>query len=310
VDARDVIVTDANFGAARPQLPAIREHARRYLAPLLAAGRIPVLGGFIGATSAGATTTLGRGGSDYTASLVGAALPARAVQIWTDVDGVYTADPRVVDDPMLIPFLSFHEAYELARFGAKVLHWGTLEPAAAADIPVCVVNARRRSSTGTEIGSRPAGNWQRIAGLAHQAGVTIVDARPRGVVGSLPFLQTAMRWLEHHGHAANIVVLSATRMVVAVADAASGDALAAALRDVASVSVLRSVGLVAVVGDAIGSNAAAWRLVEEARAAGHVDAVLASQSGDALVCITGRPVAPRVLAHLHGALFAEAGAGA
>ncbi len=145
-------MTDDTFGGARPQHEAIGPSAQRYLAPLVASGRIPVLGGFVGSTPEGATTTLGRGGSDYTAALVAAGVGASEVQIWTDVDGVFTADPRVVDRPSLIPALSFHEAYELARFGARVLHWGTLEPAASDDIPIRVVNTCRRGAAGTAVG--------------------------------------------------------------------------------------------------------------------------------------------------------------
>jgi aspartate kinase len=303
VDARDVIVTDKNFGAARPQHTAIREASLRYLTPVVHAGRIPVLGGFVGSTPQGETTTLGRGGSDYTAALVGAGVRAAEVQIWTDVDGVFTADPRVIEKPSLVPYLSFHEAYELARFGAKVLHWGTLEPAAADDIPVRVLNAQRREGAGTRISARAPRSGPSVVGLAHQTGVTVVDLRARGVVGSLQFLQAAMGWIEREGHAANVISLSPTRLVVASPDEPLLDRLVADAQHVAQGSIARNVGLVAMVGDGIGSHAATWRIVAAARKDGHVDAVIVAQSGDALVCVTARQAAPRVLAQLHGTCF-------
>jgi len=307
IDARDVIVTDNTFGAARPQHEAIRRSTQRYLAPLVASGRIPVLGGFVGSTPEGATTTLGRGGSDYTAALVAAGVGASEVQIWTDVDGVFTADPRVVDRPSLIPALSFHEAYELARFGARVLHWGTLEPAASDDIPIRVVNTCRRGAAGTAVAARRASIVPTVAGLAHQVGVMVVDVRARGVVGSLPFLQTAMEWLGREGHPATVISLSPTRLVVVSADEAQLDRLVAAVQRVATASVSRNVGLVAVVGDGIGSHAAAWRVVTAARDAGHVGSIVAAQSGDALICITGRHATLRVVAHLHETFFGDGG---
>ena len=306
VDARDVILTDATHGAARPDVGAIRAAAQRYLRPLLQAGRLPVLGGFVGATRDGATTTLGRGGSDYTAALVGAGIRAAEVQIWTDVDGVYTGDPRVVERPALAPFLSFHEAYELARFGAKVLHWGTLEPAASDDIPVRVLNALRRGGQGTTVSARGHAGGNRVVGLAHQGGVTIADVRARGVVGSLRFLQTAMQWLEREGHAVNVICLSPTRLVVSSTEQPLLDRLIAATHAVATAALSRNVGLVAVVGDGIAGNAAAWRIVTAAREAGQVDALVAAQSGDALVCVTSRQAAERVLTQFHQTFFGDA----
>ncbi len=110
VDARDVFTTDANFMTAEPQTEAIAENAREIVQPLIQDGKVPVMGGFIGRTAAGITTTLGRGGSDYSASLLGAALHADAIEIWTDVDGMLTADPRVVKGSRLIEQIRFDEA--------------------------------------------------------------------------------------------------------------------------------------------------------------------------------------------------------
>ncbi|HSU96990.1 MAG TPA: aspartate kinase, partial [Gemmatimonadaceae bacterium] len=129
LDAREVIVTSDHFNEAEPSLDAISDRARDRVAPMVRSGVVPVLGGYIGATATGVTTTLGRGGSDYTASLLGAALGADDIEIWTDVDGMLTADPRIVSDAQLISQIRFDEASELASFGAKVLHPNTIAPA-------------------------------------------------------------------------------------------------------------------------------------------------------------------------------------
>ena len=144
VDARRAIVTNDDHTRAVPLMretnAALRAHR---CCRCIERGRVPVLGGFVGATRDGHTTTLGRGGSDYSAALVGAGIDAREIQIWTDVDGMLTADPRVVADPRLVPQLSFAEAAELAYFGAKVLHPSTILPAVERNIPVRILNSRK-----------------------------------------------------------------------------------------------------------------------------------------------------------------------
>ena len=151
VDPRTVMITDECFMQAEPQTDAIAERSREILMPLIQSGKTPVMGGFVGATPSGITTTLGRGGSDYSASLVGAALHADAIEIWTDVDGMLTADPRVVDGSLLIEQIRFDEASELASFGAKVLHPNTIAPAVRLGIPVFVYNSKRPEGRGTRI---------------------------------------------------------------------------------------------------------------------------------------------------------------
>ena len=139
--------------------------------PLLDAALVPVLGGYIAATPGGRTTTLGRGGSDYTAALVGAALAAREIQIWTDVSGVLTADPRVVPGARPIPRLSYAEAAELAYFGAKVLHPKTIEPATARRIPVRICNSLAPDDPGTVVAAEPAVWPGAVKAIAHKTEV-------------------------------------------------------------------------------------------------------------------------------------------
>src|SRR5205814_3208930 len=175
LDARDIFVTDDSFMSAEPQIDSIAEAARDLVQPLIEEGKVPVLGGFIGRTAQGVTTTLGRGGSDYSASLVGAALQADAIEIWTDVDGMLTADPRVVQGSQLIERIAFDEASELASFGAKVLHPNTIAPAVTKGIPVWILNSRRPEGTGTLITfdapRRP------VTAIAGKSGVSLVKVR-------------------------------------------------------------------------------------------------------------------------------------
>jgi len=140
VDSRRLIVTDDEYGAAQPIWDETEELVKLELEPLIANGEIPVMGGFIAGNRGGETTTLGRGGSDYSAALVAAALNASELQIWTDVTGVMTCDPRICSEARTIPVLSYEEAAELAYFGAKVLHPKTIKPAVDYKIPVRVCN--------------------------------------------------------------------------------------------------------------------------------------------------------------------------
>jgi aspartate kinase len=151
VDARDVIITDSQFQKAAPIDALIEKRAAEHLRPLLNEGKVPVMGGFIASNEAGITTTLGRGGSDFTGALVGGALSADAIEIWTDVDGIMTSDPRVCPDALRVKVISFEEAAELAYFGAKVLHPATILPAVKKSIPVLVLNSRNPSNEGTRI---------------------------------------------------------------------------------------------------------------------------------------------------------------
>jgi len=151
VDATELIVTDATFGNAAPIAQLTRERITSRLVPLLDAGVAPVVTGFIAATEDGVTTTLGRGGSDYTAAIIGDALDANAVWIFTDVDGVMTADPRSVPDARVIPVISYTEVGELAYFGAKVLHPRTIRPVIEREIPVWVKNTFHPERPGTRI---------------------------------------------------------------------------------------------------------------------------------------------------------------
>ena len=175
VDARDVIITDSQFQKAVPLDGLIELRAAEKLRPLTDACKVPVMGGFIASNEAGITTTLGRGGSDFTGALIGGALQAEAIEIWTDVDGIMTCDPRVCPDALRVKSISFEEAAELAYFGAKVLHPATILPAVKKNIPVLVLNSRNASCDGTRITSLAPHCRSPFKSIAVKKKLSIID---------------------------------------------------------------------------------------------------------------------------------------
>jgi len=168
VDARRCVITNDKFGNAEPLLDETRQRIVAELLPLVNAKRIPVLGGFIAATRGGVTTTLGRGSSDYSATLVGAALHARAIEIWTDVDGIQTADPRLVQSTRTVPHLSYAEAAQLAKLGARVMHPKMIEPVAATRIPIRILNSHAPQQPGTLISDETSYANGGVKAIAHR----------------------------------------------------------------------------------------------------------------------------------------------
>jgi aspartate kinase len=183
VDATELIITDDAFQNAMPLMNETRHQLERRLVPLLDEGVIPVVTGFIGATVDEITTTLGRGGSDYTAAILGDCLDADEVWTWTDVDGVMTADPRVVSEARVIPEVSFNEISELAYFGAKVLHPKTIRPVLERDIPLWVKNTFNPSYAGTRISRTPSQAPGTITAVALIRDLSMVTVEGRGMLG-------------------------------------------------------------------------------------------------------------------------------
>jgi len=184
VDATEIVVTDTVFGGAEPLMDATTERCRAYLLPLTDAGIVPVVTGFVGATEGGIPTTLGRGGSDYSGAIVGAAVDADEIQIWTDVNGVMTADPRVVPTARSISNLSYEEVAELAYYGAKVLHPKTVIPAIVKRIPVRVLNTFELAHPGTVIREHSdSEEYGTVKGITAIRGMTLVTIAGRGMAG-------------------------------------------------------------------------------------------------------------------------------
>jgi aspartate kinase len=249
VDARTCIITDAKHGQANPVWDVTNENLQQALAPLLQAHCVPVLAGFISSTLDGVATTLGRGGSDFTAAIVGAALNASRVEIWTDVDGVMTTDPKLCPDARVIRKMSFDEAAELAHFGAKVLHPATLAPAMREDIPVYVLNSRKPDWNGTEILAHPD-TAPRVRAITAKRNVAAVEVElPRGMDSEL--LSSVFAAFDQHSCPVDVMATSQHRVSLLVPCASALPQIASELKDLAEVKWENHKALVCLVGENI-----------------------------------------------------------
>jgi aspartate kinase len=254
LDARSVLVTDAQHGAAQPDREATAGRLRSLVSPCLGDGLVPVLGGFIGGTAGGLTTTLGRGGSDYSAALFGAGLSAEEIQIWTDVDGMLTADPRMVAGPRVVERLSFDEASELAYFGAKVLHPSTILPAVGLDIPVRILNSHRPDAPGTLI-TRSAGNGgEGPAAIACKRGLVRIDIASTRMLMAYGFLRRVFEVFERFRTPVDVVTTSEVSVSVTIDDTHALDGIVAELGAFADVVCERGMAVVCAVGERLRSD--------------------------------------------------------
>lgn len=199
VSATVCVRTDSQHGAARPDLAETRRLVDRHVRPLVEAGVVPVVTGYIGSDARGVVTTLGRGGSDYSAAILGTALDAEEVTIWTDVNGILTADPRLVPEAQTLAELSYQEAEELAYFGASVLHPKTVAPLAARGIPLRIVNSLSPAEPGTRIVPRPSATRVRRPAIISTQGLSLVGVTGQGEGWSLHLASRALRALAEAG---------------------------------------------------------------------------------------------------------------
>lgn len=277
-DARDIMITNDRFSRAEPDLIAIEQNTRELLVPVAERGGIPVVGGFVGSAPGRITTTLGRGGSDYSASLIGASIEAETIEIWTDVDGMLTSDPRVVPGARLIERIRFDEAAELASFGAKVLHPSTIAPAVQRGIPVCVLNSRSPEGAGTMIAfDAPRLPVRAIAGKRQ---VSVVKLRSARMLLAPGFLRSVFQVFETHRMSIDVVATSEVSISVTVDDPTNLDAVVADLMTFGDVSIQRQRGIVAVVGAGIADGSRA--LADAMAAVGPIPVYMASLSASGI----------------------------
>jgi aspartate kinase len=249
VDARECIVTDAAHTRATPLWDDTNQRLQELLLPLLSSGRVPVMGGFVGATRDGIPTTLGRGGSDFSASIVGAGLHAKRIEIWTDVDGIMTTDPALCPDATRVPRMSFDEAADLAYFGAKVLHPATLVPAMRSDVPVWVLNSRNPECPGTEIVAQCETDG-RVKAVTSKRGVAIVDIEPvRWFAPEL--LREVFDVFERHQHSLDLLSASRGSLALLVSSVTALPSIAEELKGMANVRWENHKALVCLVGEQI-----------------------------------------------------------
>jgi aspartate kinase len=247
VDAGKCIVTDDRHGQASPLWDVTNARLQAALGWLLDAKKVPVLGGFIASTNEGVPTTLGRGGSDFSAAIVGVALGAARVEIWTDVDGIMTTDPKLCSEARVIRRMSFDEAAEMAHFGAKVLHPATLAPAMRENIPVYVLNSRRPEGEGTEITAR-ARTSGTVSAITAKRQVAAVEVEPSHGIDSL-VLSTVYAAFDRHACPMDITGTSLGRLSILVGSTAALPKIAAELQGVASVRWENHKALVCLVGE-------------------------------------------------------------
>ena len=251
VDARRCIITDEEHTCAAPLMRETFTRTENELRPLVKSGVVPVLGGFIGATLQGVTTTLGRGGSDYTATLIGAALNVNEIQIWTDVTGVLTADPRVVPNAQTIERLSYSEAAELAYFGAKVLHPKTIQPAIENSIPVRICNSRMPHERGTLVGPQSETSPRAIKAIAHKTGVTIVQITSLRMLGAYGFLRALFEVFERHRTVVDVVTTSEVSVSLSLDEANALPAIVEELQQLGTVGIEKGRAIICVVGEGL-----------------------------------------------------------
>jgi aspartate kinase len=305
VDARRCVVTNDEFNCAVPLQDETDERTRAELEPLISRLVIPVLGGFIGATVAGETTTLGRGGSDYSAALIGAALSSSEIQIWTDVTGVLTADPRIVRAARTVPKMSYAEAAELAYFGAKVLHPKTILPAVVRGIPVRICNSRQPEADDTVIYFDTEMSPRTVKAIAHKTGVSIVHVTSARMLGSFGFLRRLFEVFDRHRTIVDVVTTSEVSVSMSVDDASALEEIAADLKPFAAVHVEPRRAIICIVGEGLrwtpGVAARVFSTIND------INVLLISQgaSNINLTFVVEEERAAETVRRLHAAFFEE-----
>src|ERR1700720_337831 len=305
VDSRDILVTDSNYMQAVPQYDETNERLKTNVQPLLDDGKVPVMGGFIGANRAGITTTIGRGGSDFSAALVGAGLGAERIEIWTDVDGILTTDPRICPDARRIKVISFDEAAELAYFGAKVLHPATVLPAIQKNIPVYVLNSRNPSCEGTKITARAPQGRNIFKAIAVKKRITIVDVAAPRMLLAHGFLRAIFEAFDRHQVAVDVVSTSEVSVSLTVDSNQSIPALAADLAKLADVKYEGRKAIVCLVGDNLRGAPGVAAKVFGAIPTINVHMISQGASEINLTFVIEEDDVTEVVRQLHGTFFAD-----
>jgi aspartate kinase len=301
VDSRSWLVTDSRYTHAAPLWEQTRERVKRLLEPLLVEGQVPVLGGFIGANSDGVPTTLGRGGSDFSATILGAALQAQRIEIWTDVDGVLTADPKLCPDARLIPRMTFEEASELAQCGAKVLHASSLVPAMRENIPVFVLNSSDPANRGTEIVAH-VNSAHGVRSVTAKRNVAAVEIEAAEKLDSR-VLEAVYSAFDRHDCAVDLMECCRSRIWLVVDSTAGLPAIADDLRGVARMEWENHQTLVCLVGENIRRQSGIASRVFATVSDMDVRLACQSPSGRSIRFLVDESRAEESVQRLHGQFF-------
>jgi len=306
LDIREVMITDNNFLNAAPQLKTIRGKCRKLLAPELRDGRFVLTQGFIGATESGVTTVLGRGGSDYTAAILGFALDADSVEIWTDVPGVMTADPRIVPSAYSLRELSFTEAAELSFFGARVLHPSTLLPAMEKNIPVRVKNTLDPSDPGTLI-TREAAHPGRVKAIAFRRHINVVTVESTRMLMAFGFLEKMFAVFANYRIPVDLISTSEISVSLTVGETERLNDIAAELRKFSAVTIKEKMASISLVGDSIKQEPTFLKTVFNALDRVNLEMITFGASNNNLSFVTPEAVLEGTVLRLHEALFEKKG---
>ncbi|HEY0319867.1 MAG TPA: lysine-sensitive aspartokinase 3 [Pyrinomonadaceae bacterium] len=305
VDARRCIVTDDEYGNASPLYEETKARTLSELLPLIEASVTPVLGGFIASSLKNATTTLGRGGSDFTAALVGACVDAGEVEIWTDVTGVLTADPRVVKEARTIRLLSYSEAAELAYFGAKVLHPKTIQPAVERRIPVRICNSRAPEEAGTLVCFETEAVPRTVKAIAHKTSITTVQITSGRMLGAYGFLRAIFEIFDRHRTAVDVVTTSEVSVSLSLDDTTTLPTILEELRRLGEVEVEQGRAIVCVVGEGLRSTPGIASRVFSTISDINVSLVSLGASSINLTFAVDEPRVQEVVKRLHSAFFEQ-----
>jgi len=306
VDSREFIITDDSFAKAAPILQETNSRTRAVLGPIVSAGGVPVAQGFIGSTPDGVTTTIGRGGSDYSAALIGAGLGAEAIEIWTDVDGLMTADPRAVPSAKRIRVISFAEASELSFFGAKVLHPSTVLPAIESGIPVHIYNTNNPGCEGTLIVAQPPPSRNLIKSIAFKRGVTIVNVTSTRMLLAYGFLRTIFDVFDRHRTSVDVVTTSEVSVSMTLDNADQLEPIIRDLGGIGEVTIERGKAIVCIVGDNLKFTAGVASRLFTAIAGTNVNMISQGASEINLTFVINESDVELVVRSLHDEFFSEA----
>ncbi len=304
-DSRTFIVTDSRFTSAIPLMKETESKAKSALLPIIHSGGVPVAQGFVGATVDGLTTTIGRGGSDYSAAIIGAALGAEAIEIWTDVDGLMTADPRVVPGAKRIRIVSFGEAAELSYFGAKVLHPSTVLPAVERGIPVFIFNTHNPACEGTIIAAQPRPSRNLIKSIASKRGVTVVNITSTRMLMAHGFLRKIFEVFDRHETSVDVVTTSEVSVSITLDNADRIDAIKRDLDGIGEISVEKRKAIVCVVGADLKFTPGVAARVFGAVASSNVNMISQGASEINLTFVIDESEVERVVRLLHDEFFSE-----
>ncbi len=280
LDSRCVIVTDSRHTQAAPLYPETYARLSNQIPPLARAGKVVVMGGFIAASGNGVPTTLGRGGSDFSAALVGAGIGAEEIQIWTDVDGMMTADPNTVAGARRLKIISFAEAAELAYFGAKVLHPATVLPAMEKGIPVLILNSRRPQAPGTRIVPEAVPSSNPVKSIACKKNITVVNIQSSRMLMAHGFLHRIFEIFDRYETPVDMLATSEVSVSATIDNTARLKEICADLERFSEVSIESGRATVCLVGDNIRDRAGiASRVFDAVR---NVNVLMISQGASQL----------------------------